>query len=202
MKDDPIIKEVFEKSAGNAQYCSPKIQNELVVICGQLIAENIFDQVKSARFFTILADETTNIPRQEQMAAGLRFLDSKTFQIRVAFTEFVAVEDLRSESLGQFILIILEDLGRILPSFVVKEPIGDVKELIKLYASDLINSESARKAELQVKYEGRAKWLKVAPCLFPKTAVQSLAEFERGIFPDDHALLAHFLCNSHFYSMC
>jgi hypothetical protein len=85
--------------------------------------------------------------------------------------------------------VILKGLSGILPSFVVKEPIGDVKELIKLYASDLTSSESAMKAELQL---WRAKWLKVAPCLFPKTAVQSLAECERGIFPNVHMLLRIF----------
>ncbi|XP_065580183.1 52 kDa repressor of the inhibitor of the protein kinase-like [Artemia franciscana] len=38
----------------------------------------------------------------------------------------------------------------------------------------------------------RAKWLKVVPSLFPKTAVQSLAECERGIFPNVHKLLSIF----------
>ena len=95
--------------------------------------------------------------------------------------------------------VILKGLSGILPSFVVKECICDVKELIKLYASDLTSSEYAWKAELQL---WRANWLKVAPCLFPKTAVQSLAECERGIFPNVHMLLRIFLSHSYFYSMC
>ena len=111
MKDDPIMKEVFEKSAGNTQYCSPRIQNEAIDICGLLITGKIVDQVKPARFFTILADETTDISRQEQMALGLRFLDSETFQIREEFVEFAVVEDLRGESLGQFIISRMEKLG-------------------------------------------------------------------------------------------
>ena len=49
-KDDRIMKEVFGKSAGNVQYWSSKIQNELVYICGQLITGKMVKQMKSARF--------------------------------------------------------------------------------------------------------------------------------------------------------
>ncbi|KAK2723201.1 hypothetical protein QYM36_001774 [Artemia franciscana] len=38
----------------------------------------------------------------------------------------------------------------------------------------------------------RSKWLKVVTSIFPKTAVQSLAECERGIFPNIHKLLSIF----------
>ncbi|XP_065569223.1 52 kDa repressor of the inhibitor of the protein kinase-like [Artemia franciscana] len=111
MKDDPIMKDIFERSAGNAQYCSPRIQNELIDICGQLITEKIVDQDKSANCYTILADETTDISRQEQMALGLQFVYSETLQIREEFIEFAVVEDLTGESLGQFILSRIEKLG-------------------------------------------------------------------------------------------
>ncbi|KAK2714400.1 hypothetical protein QYM36_008832 [Artemia franciscana] len=76
-----------------------------------------------------------------------------------------------------------------IPSFVVKQPSSDLKELIKLYASDLTSSDSAVMAELEL---WRAKWLKVVPSLFPKTAVQSLAECKREIFPNIHRLLSIF----------
>ncbi|KAK2725661.1 hypothetical protein QYM36_000234 [Artemia franciscana] len=104
MKDDPVMKDIFERSAGNAQHCSPRIQNELIDICGQLITEKVVEQDKSDNFFTIHADETTDISRQEQMTLGLRFMDSETLQIREEFIGFAVVEDLRGESLGQFIL--------------------------------------------------------------------------------------------------
>ncbi|KAK2725905.1 hypothetical protein QYM36_000395 [Artemia franciscana] len=104
MKDDPVMKDIFERSAGNAQHCSPRIQHELIDICGYLITEKVVEQDKSDNFFTIHADETTDISRQEQMALGLRFMDSETLQIRGEFIGFAVVEDLRGESLGQFIL--------------------------------------------------------------------------------------------------
>ena len=69
MKDEPVMKDIFERSAGNAQYFSQRIQNELIDICGPLITKKILDQVKSADFFTILTNETTNMSRQEQMAS-------------------------------------------------------------------------------------------------------------------------------------
>ncbi|KAK2707214.1 hypothetical protein QYM36_015036 [Artemia franciscana] len=45
--------------------------------------------------------------------------------------------------------VILKGFRGTLPSFVVKEAIGIVKELIQFYASDLTSSESAMKTELQ-----------------------------------------------------
>ena len=45
------------------------------------------------------------------MALGLRFVDSETLHIREEFIEFAVVEDLRCESLGQFILSRTEKLG-------------------------------------------------------------------------------------------
>ncbi|KAK2726603.1 hypothetical protein QYM36_007446 [Artemia franciscana] len=85
MMDDPVMKDIFERSAGNAQYCSPRVQNQLIDIFGQLITEKIVDQVKSANLFTIRANETTDISRQEQMALGLKFVESETLQIRKEF---------------------------------------------------------------------------------------------------------------------
>ncbi|KAK2718227.1 hypothetical protein QYM36_005520, partial [Artemia franciscana] len=155
-----------------------------------LIAAKIVDQVKSACFFTILEDETTDISRQVQTALELRFMDTETFQLREAFVEFAVVEDLRGESLGQFILSRMEKLVLYrklcrgqeydVATKMIKKPIEDIKELIKLYDSDLTSSESATKAELQLWW---AKWLKI------ETAVQSLAECERGIFPNIDMLL-------------
>ncbi|KAK2704250.1 hypothetical protein QYM36_017463 [Artemia franciscana] len=92
MKDEPVMKDIVERSAGNAQYCSKRIQNELIDIFGQLITKKILDQVKSADFFNILANEATNMSREE-------------------FIEFAVVEVLRGESLGQFILSRIEKLG-------------------------------------------------------------------------------------------
>ncbi|KAK2714120.1 hypothetical protein QYM36_008640 [Artemia franciscana] len=45
------------------------------------------------------------------MTLGLRFVDSETLQIRKEFIEFAVIEDLRGESLGQFILSRIEELG-------------------------------------------------------------------------------------------
>ena len=44
----------------NAQYTNPSVQNELIVIGGKLITDEIAARVHSARSFTVLADETTN----------------------------------------------------------------------------------------------------------------------------------------------
>ncbi|KAK2716639.1 hypothetical protein QYM36_006949 [Artemia franciscana] len=170
MKDDPVMKDIFERSTDNAQYCSTRIQNELI---------DIYD--------------TTDISRREQMALGLRFVDSETLQIREEFIEFAIVEDLRGESLVELRFtkhkVSLKALSGILSSFVVKQPSSDLKELIELNVSDLTSPDSAVMAEVEL---WRAKWLRVVSSLLPKIAVQSLAECKRGIFPNVHKLLSIF----------
>ncbi|KAK2702838.1 hypothetical protein QYM36_018569 [Artemia franciscana] len=94
MKDDPVMKDIFERSTSNAHYCSLGIH------------------IKSANFFfAILTDETTDISRQEQTTLGLRFVNSEMLQIREEFIKFAVVEDLHGESFGEFILSRIEKLG-------------------------------------------------------------------------------------------
>ena len=50
------------------------------------------DEVKKAKFFTVLADEATDCSNIEQMALVLRFLDSSQM-IHEDFLGFIACED-------------------------------------------------------------------------------------------------------------
>ena len=42
-------------------YLSPEIQNEVINACSSMIIEQLVSKIKSAKCFTALADETTNI---------------------------------------------------------------------------------------------------------------------------------------------
>ena len=60
--------------AKNASYISKTIQNELIEICGEIIREEILKEVKDAKWFAVMADETRDISNEEQLAIVLRYV--------------------------------------------------------------------------------------------------------------------------------
>ena len=52
----------------NATYCSKTSHNDIITICGELIQEKLVNEVKTAKFFPILADEATDCSNVEQMS--------------------------------------------------------------------------------------------------------------------------------------
>jgi hypothetical protein len=71
---DLILKDHLENSAANVIYISPLIQNELIHICGASIQTQKVTKIKNAVFFSILADETCDISRIEQISLCVRYI--------------------------------------------------------------------------------------------------------------------------------
>ena len=59
----------------NAKYTSKTIQNELTIICGDLIRNKILERVRQACYFSVLADEATDIFNDEQLSISIHYLD-------------------------------------------------------------------------------------------------------------------------------
>ena len=57
---DPILANHLSKSPRNALYTSKTIQNELVGVIGDSIRRDIVEEVKKARFYSVIADEVTD----------------------------------------------------------------------------------------------------------------------------------------------
>ena len=72
-------------------HTSPQIQNELISCTGMQIQYSIFTRVKRARYYTILADETTDISTTEQMSLCIRYFDDELNDIR---EDLVCFEDI------------------------------------------------------------------------------------------------------------
>ena len=58
----------------SAQYMSPQIQNELVSVLSKMILNDILKEIRKAKFFAIMADESTS-HNHEQLSLCLRFVD-------------------------------------------------------------------------------------------------------------------------------
>ena len=99
---------LFKDCPPNQTYRSKTIQNEILEICDEMV---IVEEVKKAKFFTVLADEATDCSNIEQMALVLRFLD-RSWKIREDFLGFIAYEDgLTGQALSQEITNFVGDQG-------------------------------------------------------------------------------------------
>lgn len=73
----------------NAVYTSADIQNELLDVMGAIIRSKISSSVQKAGVYSILADETKDCSRREQLAIVLRYVDIETATISERLLNYV-----------------------------------------------------------------------------------------------------------------
>lgn len=99
----------------NALYMSPKVQNELIEICGELIQRDIVKDVNDAKAFSVLVDETADITSHEQVSICVRYTKQSDrpnfFVCKEDFLCFVKADDTTGEGLANLIISTLNDLG-------------------------------------------------------------------------------------------
>jgi len=72
---DAALKEHLESCMQNAIYMSPKIQNEIVDTCSDIIVEDITNHVTQSGFL-VLADEITDVAGMAQLSFCIRYVDN------------------------------------------------------------------------------------------------------------------------------
>lgn len=63
---DEVLKNHIENGNKNATYTSPRIQNEIIGICGEVIRDMLIKDAVNAEAYSILADESSDIFGKEQ----------------------------------------------------------------------------------------------------------------------------------------
>jgi hypothetical protein len=58
---DFILDKHLKNATSFVSYTSPNVQNEIVTICGNLIQGNILKNIRYAKYFSILVDETQDV---------------------------------------------------------------------------------------------------------------------------------------------
>lgn len=106
--DEALLDHILNSGA-NSMYLSPEIQNELINIIGQYIQQKIVAKINKSKFFTVLADETTDISRIEQFSLCVRYLDNN--DIREDFLTFVPVQNVTGSGLAKTLKETLVSLG-------------------------------------------------------------------------------------------
>ncbi|KAL3997012.1 hypothetical protein ACER0C_009668 [Sarotherodon galilaeus] len=71
-KHNPLIAKKT-KAAGNAKYTSNTIQNEVMECLSEMVREDIIREVKECEYFSVIADETKDLKKTEQLSLVLRY---------------------------------------------------------------------------------------------------------------------------------
>ena len=100
------------KTAGrNATYISPRTQNEIIEICGDLVSESIIKEV--TQYWTLLADKTTDSSQKEQLCVCIRYVvkSKEGYCIKGQFIKFQNATDLKCAELAEQLISIVSKLG-------------------------------------------------------------------------------------------
>ncbi|XP_031569415.1 zinc finger MYM-type protein 1-like [Actinia tenebrosa] len=107
-KYDPLLNEHLLKAPKNSTYLSPEIQNSVIETLGELILSSIVDEVREARFFAIMVDETTDISHHEQMCICIRYVNTQTTEVQERFVGFLQVANITAATLYDTIVQYLQ----------------------------------------------------------------------------------------------
>ena len=84
-KHDEVVGNRLNSLPNNAVYTSPKIQNNLIDIMTGMVRSQIVSTVKNAGMFSILVDESKDLPKQKQLAIVLHCVHMSTHTVHEHF---------------------------------------------------------------------------------------------------------------------
>uniref|UniRef100_A0A3B5PPY9 DUF4371 domain-containing protein n=1 Tax=Xiphophorus maculatus TaxID=8083 RepID=A0A3B5PPY9_XIPMA len=107
-KHDPFVQRRLD-AHGNAKYTSHQIQNEILQGLAEMVPKEIIAEVKQSEVFSVLADETRDLQKKEQISLVVRYYYSGA--IHESFLHFQSAESLDTEGLTKMIVGCLEKHG-------------------------------------------------------------------------------------------
>ena len=100
---DTILSSYRNTSPRNARYLSPHIQNELISCLGDEIRYCIVNLIDKSKFYSVMADETTDESTKTQLSACVRYL-TDTFVVEEAFLSFVELPKTDAQTISEVLL--------------------------------------------------------------------------------------------------
>ena len=89
---DQTLQHHLETAPRNPSYISKTIQNEMILTVGDYINDNLSQEIRNSKYFSVMADEAADISNKENLSVAIRFLDS-TNVIWEEFVGFYLCED-------------------------------------------------------------------------------------------------------------
>ena len=100
---DPVVKSRLLDSPRNATYTSHNIQDELVHILAKKVRLQICHEVKEAGYYSVIADESRDLAKQEQMSFVVRYCNVSDGKLHEQFLAFLHAKCLDAASLSEYI---------------------------------------------------------------------------------------------------
>ena len=108
-KHDAVVAERIAEGPKNAKYTSKDIQNEVIGIMADLVRDQIVDELKESRYFSIAVDECKDISKKEQISLIVRYYYEHS--IKECFLEFKPAVGLDADTLAKSIISSLQVYG-------------------------------------------------------------------------------------------
>ena len=86
---DTLLDQHLTTSARNATYTSSAIQNQIIDVLSDQVRQKIIRKVHQAKWFSVIADEVTDISNKEQLSLVVRYIDLDTLLVREDLLGFV-----------------------------------------------------------------------------------------------------------------
>ncbi|XP_048575424.1 52 kDa repressor of the inhibitor of the protein kinase-like [Nematostella vectensis] len=108
---DQILEQHLENAPRNATYISKTIQNQMISTVGAHILNNLSQEMRDSKYFSVMADEAADIANKENISVVIRFLDS-TKNFREEFIGmYICKEGTTGEPIKDLITAAVVDLG-------------------------------------------------------------------------------------------
>lgn len=109
---DTLLGEHLMTAARNATYTSNTIQNQIIDVLADQVRQKIVQNVQAAKWYTVIADEVTDVSNKEQLSIVLRYIDGDSQSVREDLVGFVECDmGISGRSLANKIISYLEELG-------------------------------------------------------------------------------------------
>jgi hypothetical protein len=113
---DTVLAKHLQACAKNASYLSPRIQNELIIISAHIVRTKLIRELIDKRlFYSLLADETSDITGREQLSISVRYVSSEPDAsgelIHEVFLGIIPLEDLTAIAVASKICEFLNNIG-------------------------------------------------------------------------------------------
>ena len=79
---DTLLGQHLTAAARNATYTSSVIQNQVIDVLADQVRQKIIWKVHRAKWFSIIADEVTDVSNKEQLNLVVRYIDVDTLLVR------------------------------------------------------------------------------------------------------------------------
>jgi len=105
---DKSVQDRLRQGPRNCMYTSPEIQNSLLHVMGEMVRKKICESVQQAGWFTLMADESKDCSKFQQLAIVFRYADVDTGTVYERFLTYVEADNCIATSLTSYIKEVLD----------------------------------------------------------------------------------------------